>query len=120
MTIDPEILKRIDGLSQKLGATSEKVWSVLIRQAHIEAAMDVLWSIVCAALLFILYRVTVSSIRKDLDSSTDFPWIAVAVGSVIAMVILSIFLLACLTELPTPLLNPEYWALHEILAVAGK
>lgn len=112
MTIDPEILKRLDGLSEKLGTASQKVWTVFIHQAHVEAAVDAFWIVLATAGLYLSYRGLRLSIGKAEQKDS---WMAGVIICGIGIIVLTIVLGTNLAAIATPLINPEYWALQQIL-----
>lgn len=106
-------------LAEKLGVASEHLWSVLVRQAPITAMADLVALSVSLGLWIIAFRFvnrkTTLSGDRDVSDWDDegkfFAW-AIIILSGIGTVIL---LLIALTEAITAFVNPEYWALREIL-----
>jgi len=104
----------IDGLqalASKLGVTAEYLWGVLLKQAPISAALDFAFIAFVALLWCVIYR-----FRKHLD---DFNVILFFFG-VIIMVVLTVLAVIIVFVAPTALLNPEYWALKQVLSAINK
>lgn len=113
-----EILKRIDALAAKLGVASDHLWRVLTQQARIEAIEDLAW----AALFFALSGASIWAIRWVIARRDDdnIPG-ELGVVSVIAALVFFVVACNCIAGTPGMFLNPEYWALKQILeTVKGK
>ena len=122
--MNPETLAKITAIAEKLGTTTEHLWSVLIRQAAISAAVDItvisLWAI--ALILSAIY------VQKKTSRTTDAAtgernyeeW--EDVNGYFAWGIIAIFAFAFLlmvgsnaNNIVAALLNTEYWALKQII-----
>lgn len=128
-----EILKRIDVLAAKLGVTAEIIWSILVKQAAIEAWRTGIGAVVvigaACALLPWVYREIARSTAEHKKTECgggfcfDFTghWrggFAGFMATTVACVVMLALLIAVvvdLASLPTLILNPEYWALQQIL-----
>jgi predicted membrane channel-forming protein YqfA (hemolysin III family) len=112
--ITSELLKRLDALAAKLGTTGEHLWGVLLRQARIEAWSN-LMLFVFALIVGCLSCFVISKVSKR-DDSDDFIPVS------LICILLAIGALAFVVELPgeilTKFLNPEYWALKQIVSGA--
>ena len=107
----------IQNLAAKLGTTTEYLWSVLIKQAPINAATDVLQYIAAGFLAYFYYKWATSD-KRDYD---EFGQMFAALGVGLPLLIILIAIFFCFPNTITALVNPEYWALKEILsAVKGK
>jgi hypothetical protein len=100
-------------LAEKLGTTAEHLWGVLVRQAPISGTLGLLG---IAALLGFVYiawkRLTKIDFTKwDHDLAKGTMYGGLLIATVIAL--LSLLLLAPLYV--AGILNPEYWALRQIL-----
>lgn len=111
-------------LAEKLGTTSEYLWQVLIKQAPISGAFNLLAIAFWVVLIVWGYRVVKRNTKKPPVTEADrYPsaqwcdegaviawiiwtlailWIAIVAGCNLEMIIASFF-------------NPEYWALKQIL-----
>jgi hypothetical protein len=107
--MNEELLKRLDLLAAKLSTTVDHLWSVVVRQARVEAIQDticLILSLVAAWYLGKWGRWLVADPGKD-----GIAWVAIAfLGIAVAYVLVS-----CLCSIPTELLNPEYFALHRLM-----
>lgn len=112
-----EILKRVDALAAKLGVTAEFLWSILVKQARIEVWTNVAVIAAAAIVAWGLYRWWRSALRRsdgnvvDLDSGGEF--VSLVFATIFAIVVV-IGAFVAILQLPTLLLNPEYWALKQL------
>jgi hypothetical protein len=110
-----EVLKRLDALAQKFGATGEHLWTILVRQAYVEAAEDLCAAFTLFGAVAILLWLTRKCLKKSEDDRwNDVEWNFAAALCAIAAMICFLVGIANLYETLTPLLNPEFFALHEI------
>ena len=101
----------IDKLAEKLSIPAAHLWSVLIRQAYVtlwQDALLVMVFVVLAAFGTLLWRKSNTFADDDARFGSR---ILVIIGSAL-LLILS---LACIREIITVVLNPEYYALQQIL-----
>jgi hypothetical protein len=117
-----EILSRLDILAAKLGTTGEKLWTVLVRQARVELYQSVLTAVLLGITAFVSFRVCRWCIHEAEESGCG-GGDGYGVGATLAGLACAGFCIATiayLEGLPTLLLNPEYWALKQILYAVGK
>ena len=101
----------IGKLAEKLSIPVTHLWSVLVRQAYVTLWQDVLLVVVFAVLAVLgvlLWRKSNTFVDDDARFGSR---ILVIVGSAL-LLILS---LACIREIITVALNPEYYALQQVL-----
>lgn len=100
-------------LADKFGTTSAHLWEVMVRQAPISSATNVLVFFVLLAALYLSAKVMVKKAAED-DYFEEF-----IVPAAIVWVFLSAFtILGFFFEFQmtvTGFLNPEYWALQQLL-----
>lgn len=106
-------------LAEKLGVASEHLWAVLVRQAPITAMAELCTLIVSLGFWIIAFRfvnrkTTPSGDRHISDWDNEgkfFAWGIIILSGIVTVILL----LVALTETLTAFVNPEYWALREIL-----
>jgi len=104
--------KLIRELADKLGTTTEHLWNVLIKQAAISGAGNLITAIVFLALTTIAFIVVRKKASRTDDSEIIYMfWVMFFLGSFV-MVGISI---VSLSDAASAILNPEYWALKEVL-----
>jgi amino acid transporter len=99
-------------LADKLGTTSEYLWSVLIRQAPLSGITDILQYAIIAICVFVYWR-WVSSDKRDFSGCGDSWPGALIVGIPLLFLVVVVFF-----WFPTTIYafaNPEYWALDRVL-----
>lgn len=108
-----EILKRIDVLAEKLGVASGQLWSVMIAQARIEGITMLIIAGVLALVAVGLARLVKRFWRSEDDDGV------IVVGGSVGCVAASAIAFGYAIGSLTPLLNPQYWALQEIIKQLG-
>jgi hypothetical protein len=116
--------KLVRELAEKLGTTVEHLWEVLIRQASITAISNgIIIALLALAIgwayKFVRAKTTCPpSTENDRYPSAEWEyegaglaWALLGFGALIALV----FTLCGIHEIATCLLNPEYWALKQVL-----
>jgi hypothetical protein len=115
--------KLLEQLANKLGTTSEYLWSVLLKQAPIFATVTLLQTLFLFFVGWFLWKVHKKLLSKptgqdNADSYYEkyeigavFPMMLVTVGWGIMM----INCFYCFGSIVSGYFNPEYWALKEIL-----
>lgn len=105
--------KLIEELAAKLGTTVEHLWAVLIRQAPISAVVGLAVDAVFIWLVVLgwkkLSKVDFDSWDGDMGKGMLYAGLSLATAIVVACV---------LCELPVlvaGLINPEYWALKQVM-----
>lgn len=109
--------KLIRELAEKLGTTAEHLWGVLIRQAPITAITDLLESGILAAVCIVGGKYLLRWHKKLQESGdTDHPgFLMLYLGYLCLLVITIICVLCNVSEIANAFLNPEYWALKQIV-----
>jgi len=122
--MDDKTLQALTALANKLGTTAEYLWGVLLRQAPITGAIDMLlmaaW--VVGAVMwcrFVARKTAPPKATEDdrypradwAEESAFFSWVSVGVVALFAGLAVSSSLAIALAAL----FNPEYWALRQIL-----
>jgi Mn2+/Fe2+ NRAMP family transporter len=109
--MNEEILKRIDVLAAKLNTTGEHLWRVLVAQQKVEAIMGLLLFLlgVCIIVSVIWY---VHKLWKSDYNPGD-----VDVMMTFVVVVIGIVVCGVNFDWWGRLINPEYYALKEILEV---
>lgn len=108
-----ELALVIQQLADKLGVTAEYLWSVLLKQAPITAALDAVWALLLACAATASLKASNSLVRRDGYEDPEY-----VVKKAIFLTcfgfssFISITLLDCAI---TAALNPEYWALKQII-----
>ena len=123
--MDDKTLNALTALATKLGTTTEYLWGVLLKQAPITAAVDLLVMAAWVAAIFFCFRFvrrkTMTPAKTADDKYPSAKWadeisVVFAWGSVIlAALFAAIIIGANLSTTISALVNPEYWALKQIL-----
>lgn len=114
----------IDTLANKLGTTAEHLWGVLLRQAPISGFIDIVQCVVLvvfAALVVILAKnKTTIPAETNENPYPHAEWTEeLAVIAWVAAMLISVIAVLCLKrsvpEIVAAFLNPEYWALKQLV-----
>lgn len=122
--MNDKTLEALAVLAAKLGTTAEYLWGVLLKQAPIQAVSDIVvcvaWIVGAALTWGFVKRKTTLPVDTDYqpprpewqsDAAVGCGWgLAIGVALVAALVVG-----VNLPGIVTALLNPEYWALRQIL-----
>lgn len=114
-----ELINRLDALAAKLGTTGDYLWSVLVKQAYIVGATDFIWVVFYAGAAYALYRVG-NYFRATAETKDEGAFWVPAIISWIATVGMVIGVFYNAIEGLQYLINPQYYALHEVLQALGK
>ena len=116
--------KLVRELAEKLGTTVEHLWEVLIRQASITAISNGITIAILSLIIFATYYFIKIKTKCPQQTQNDpYPspeWdveIAALAWFVFGLITLfaSIFIMCGIYEIITCLLNPEYWALKQVI-----
>lgn len=103
-------------LAEKLGTTTEYLWGVLVKQAPIQAMVEV---IIMVTLLVVCPIVTYVGNKKVNNSVTgsseECGWVVLIVLGFCVTLGAFVMLLCRLPGIISGFYNPEYWALQQIL-----
>lgn len=119
--MNDQTLKLVEQLAQKLGTTAEYLWQVLLNQAAISAATDLIYLVLTIFAGFALYRLhkylskepegSSYSIYEDEEELAVIPMVFV----LIAWLVVFIVCFFSIGNIINGFFNPEYWALNQIL-----
>lgn len=117
--MNEQTIKLLEELSTKLGTTTEMLWGALIKQAPISSATSVLWVFLMFAvtltIIVITWRLNKKYNNPNNDTKDDGE-IGFLTGCCVVLTIVTLAVWGC--EIPNMLsgfLNPEYWALQQLL-----
>ena len=120
--MNPEIEQMLLALAQKFGVTVEHLWAVLIAQAKIEAGYNVAVIIVGLLYYVIAYCVWRIVYQSQTDDGEDFIDYEYATGRGICLgltIVVGMFAFFAIFDAgynaATQLLNPEFWALQQVI-----
>ena len=106
-------------LAAKLGTTVEYLWTVLIKQAAISGVQNLIWGIICIVpiILWVYYFRYFLKNKEEIKRKYDdeLHIIGLSVSLIVSLVFLALFA-ECINTAITAFINPEYWALKEILS----
>jgi len=119
--MDQKTLEALQALAAKMGTTAEYLWIVMVRQARVLFVVDLIMYALGATAIYALYK----GIRKCLEEEEKLNAREPGNDKAAFMVMTGLFIicgfcivLAMCLHLPdtiTKAINPEYWALQQIL-----
>jgi len=110
MSSEQKVFEYIDQIAAKLGVAAEHAYPLLIKQQRINGVMDLLFGI--AAIILIPY-----CIRWTVKLSKHYDYDIYAIVPIIVGIIAAIFGPMALYYGVGELLNPEYYAIKDILSI---
>ena len=111
--VSAKVFEVIDAIAAQLGVAKEFVWEILVKQQYVEAAQLMIGVIFCVVVL--VYSIPICSKGfKEEYSSGDADAAAAIIGLFVS-VGASIYILCGSIACVGRLLNPEYYALKDIL-----
>ena len=122
--MDEKTLQSLTGLANKLGTTAEYLWGVLLRQAPLTGAIDLMltmaWVIGTVVWCRFIVRKTTCPRPTDDDRYPNAEWTDEAAflawaSAVAVALIAGVVVISSLATTVSALVNPEYWALRQIL-----
>lgn len=124
-----EITPLLEKLAAKLGTTAEHLWGVLVKQAHVEGVVGLVfitvatvavlcWGFFIFPKLYKKYKAIQKEYGRYSDDGEGY-LIAMVIGSV-ALGVLFLVSLGEVNNVVTCFYNPEYWALKRVLYYIGK
>ena len=114
-----ELTLFLEKMAEKLGTTTEYLWSILLKQAPIFGYMYFFGGFLILILGLLLYRFHKKckanwDVDKTLYDKDEWRW-SLNIILLIVFLIVSIMWLVNLPRAITSFMNPEYWALQEII-----
>jgi hypothetical protein len=118
MKMNEATTKLVEELAAKLGTTAEHLWGVLVRQAPISG--------VCDALVIVAWIIGLAWALRLVRSKTEKPktgyaewgeegallaWLVWGITAAFVMIVAG----ACFADIVASLVNPEYWALKQVM-----
>lgn len=109
-----DLNQALEQLALAFDTTVDKLYPMLIKQAYITAATEIILATICWIGVYLLYKATDKWVKKECRRD----W-SDAVGGVITIAVVGfvgiIATICVICDVPTIILNPEYWAIKEIL-----
>lgn len=123
--MNEQTVQLIEKLATKLGTTSEYLWSVLIKQAPISATINLVYFVFIILAGVVLYKLHKRFCKEDDMGDSIYSMgkeevvVAPMIIGAIIWLILALVSFFSLGDVFNGFANPEYWALKEVLDVAG-
>lgn len=115
--VQKKAMDMLEALAEKLGTTLAHLWEVLLLQAKVEAIETGIWLLIGTVTLTIGWPLFVRNMTcwETCNDSEFGRWLTGLGLSIIG----GVAILTNLFRLPTLLINPEWWAIREILRLLG-
>ena len=110
-------------LAAKLGTTTEYLWGILLRQAPIDATINLIQSLLILVYCFFIYKKhkSLSEVKdyngykeRGYDHYNDNVSILMIIGCVVGIILLFAMFFT-VDNVINGYFNPEYWSLNKIL-----
>ncbi len=115
-----KITELLTQLAAKLGTTTEYLWGVLVKQAPIEATVDII-QIICVLIAgWGIYKLHLYFQKRPEDGNMIYYEYENAAPTIMVIVTVLWAIMICLcigtiSEIVAGFFNPEYWALQKVL-----
>ena len=115
--MNEQATKLLEQLAQKLGTTVEYLWGILIQQAQVDAFVNLgyLIILIIAWIIGVKLHFYLSKNEKYEKDNTGLAWAAIMIIFAMILIPVSIVMFFFLGNIVTGLINPEYWALKQVL-----
>ena len=118
--MNEQTIKMLEDLARSLGTTAEYLWEIMVRQAPINSFINLLLLIFSIILGYVLIRLHIDFLKEDetgfnsYENKEDVLGIPMLFGFAVW---LGVFMYSIFSIRSTinGFINPEYWALNEIL-----
>ncbi|MBV5347541.1 hypothetical protein JZU46_04920 [bacterium] len=112
--------KLLEQLAQKLGTTAEYLWSVLVKQAFVSAITDLIYVVIILFAGYGLFRLhkLFSKVEENGDCIyEDYEDVTIKPMIIVTSIWAFLFILCFFSigNIINGFINPEYWALNEVL-----
>jgi len=111
--MDSNTKELLEQLAAKMGTTSQYLWSILLKQAPIDATISLIQIIFTLLLGYALFKLHVKFNESEAYDN-DATWIIMGCLVIIYLIFLCIAI-ACISFVVNGYFNPEYWALNRVL-----
>lgn len=108
--MNDETLKLIDKLADKLGTTAEKLFAIMVKQAPLSGAIQVLLFLILVGIAVFLLWKAIKSKSWDIE-----PRCILGFVSGVMLVALVITALCGADVVLASFFNPEYWAVKQFI-----
>ena len=110
-----ELTVLLEQLALKLGTTVEHLWGVLLRQAPISGTVNIIISVTVIIISVFFVRLAIVKTKgPDAEWDEEGAFLIWVVALIIAFGS-SAIVFASIKNIASAFLNPEYWALNELL-----
>ena len=110
--------KLLEQLAQKLGTTSEYLWTILVSQAHLDAWHKLIMLMLSVLAFILITRLNLRAYSKGeyLDQYDDLtPRCGWAIVSTIVTLAFLIYGLSVISDILSGFFNPQFWALNYVM-----
>jgi hypothetical protein len=122
--MDERTAELIERLALQLGTTAEHLWSVLVVQARVVAVQDIVTGLLlCVGLWFGVRaaRWLWAEIRRERGAYDDpMGYVLGFICLLIGEAVTGVFTISLFVEASTCAVNPEYWALRQVLSALSQ
>ena len=118
--MNEQTTKLIEQLALKLGTTTEYLWSVLLKQAYISAITTLIYLVGIIGAGFLLLKAHIAFSKETEESNSKYwdsgelQFIMIALAFIWSVLFIVAFF--SIENIVNGFLNPEYWALKEIMS----
>ena len=118
--MNEQIMEILRVLAEKFGTTTEFLWSVMIRQAYVTGITQIIGFILAGIFVFGWNRYVwglrlPEEPQEDRGVDKTFGIMMARLIGVVGAGLWALIFLCVFTDITTALVNPEYWALKQLI-----
>lgn len=113
-----KVFEMLEQVAEQLGVAAEKLYPILLKQAKIDGIVNIIGLIVLIIITYFSVRFAIKKYRKDVNEFDELTieGFVLSVFAFLSTICLIVELSLIKTTILTPLLNPDWYILNELLA----
>ncbi len=114
--MDGQVMETLRVLAEKFGTTTEFLWGILVRQAYVHGITAIVCFLLTSLCIFGWnWGVWRFKIPEEDNGDKRFGVYMMRLFGLMLVFIWTCFFLSGMFEVATALINPEYWAIQQVM-----
>ncbi len=115
-----EIAPLLEKLAVPLNTTVEYLWATLVRQAPISSIINIIEWVIMGVVTWLAWKVFKKIWKEAYDKNWDEVWLILPIIIGVVFLIFWIMIICTIPSTIAGFINPEYWALKQLLDAVSK